>query len=73
MTSTASIVLLKGDGVGPEVIAEAKKVLDKISQRSNVTFVYKEELIGGAAIDSTGNKRSVNIRFASSSPHSGGL
>jgi 3-isopropylmalate dehydrogenase len=55
MTLTASIVLLNGDGVGPEVVREAKKVLDKIAEKSNVNFVYKEELIGGAAIDETGS------------------
>ena len=54
MTFTASIVLLNGDGVGPEVVREAKKVLDKVAEKSNVNFVYNEELIGGVAIDETG-------------------
>lgn len=55
MTFTASIVLLNGDGVGPEVVREAKKVLEKVAEKSNVTFIYREELIGGDAIDQTGN------------------
>jgi 3-isopropylmalate dehydrogenase len=55
MTITATIVLLNGDGVGPEVVREAKKVLDKVAEKSNINFVYKEELIGGAAIDETGS------------------
>jgi len=54
----ATIVLLPGDGVGPEVIAEAKRVLQTVNDlRSNINgthLVFKEELIGGAAIDQTG-------------------
>ena len=62
MTLTASIVLLNGDGVGPEVVQEARKVLDKIAQKSQVNFVYKQELIGGAAIDATGKNNYIKFR-----------
>ncbi|KAI9206150.1 3-isopropylmalate dehydrogenase [Polychytrium aggregatum] len=59
MATVADIVLLPGDGVGPEVVAEAKKVLEAVSQvRSqalNLSFNFKEELLGGCAIDATGS------------------
>ena len=51
----AQIMLLPGDGIGPEVLAEAVKVLDRVAARYGHTFVYEEGLIGGAAIDATGS------------------
>jgi len=50
----AKIMLLPGDGIGPEVLAEAVKVLDKVAANYGHTFVYEKGLIGGAAIDATG-------------------
>src|SRR5258706_5935075 len=50
-----SIALLPGDGIGPEVIAQARRVLDAIADASGVSFTFSEGLIGGAAIDATGN------------------
>ncbi|ORY48927.1 3-isopropylmalate dehydrogenase [Rhizoclosmatium globosum] len=44
------VVLLEGDGVGPEVVREAAKVLKAVAPQ----IVYKNELIGGSAIDATG-------------------
>ena len=49
------IAVLPGDGIGPEVMTEALKVLDRISSRFNVEFEYKEALIGGIAIDEKGD------------------
>lgn len=51
---TATIAVLPGDGVGPEVMAEARKVLDAITSRAGHRFTYRELLIGGAAIDAYG-------------------
>lgn len=51
----ATIVLLAGDGVGPEVVAGARLVLDAVAARWSHSFEYREALIGGAAIDATGN------------------
>jgi 3-isopropylmalate dehydrogenase len=51
----ATIALLPGDGIGPEVIAEARKLLDAIAVRFNHDFTLEEALIGGAAIDATGD------------------
>ena len=50
----ATIMLLPGDGIGPEVVAEARRVLDAVAARYGHTFTYKEGLIGGCAIDATG-------------------
>ena len=49
-----NITVIRGDGIGPEIIAEALKVLGKISERYGLTFMYDEVLAGGAAIDATG-------------------
>jgi 3-isopropylmalate dehydrogenase len=52
--SQANIVLLPGDGVGPEVTAAAKGVLEAVAARFGHEFSFAEHLIGGAAIDATG-------------------
>ncbi len=51
----ASIVLLPGDGIGPEVTAQAARVLQKIAEKFAHRFDMSEHLIGGIAIDQTGN------------------
>jgi 3-isopropylmalate dehydrogenase len=51
----ATITLLPGDGIGPEVVAEARKVLDTIADRYGHTFSYHQQLAGGIAIDQTGD------------------
>lgn len=48
------IVLLPGDGIGPEVVAQAVKVLGAVQKKFGVEFTTEEALIGGAAIDATG-------------------
>ncbi|HON77325.1 MAG TPA: 3-isopropylmalate dehydrogenase [Spirochaetota bacterium] len=49
-----NVAVLPGDGIGPEVMAEAIKVLDKISSLYGVAFEYSEADVGGAAIDRQG-------------------
>lgn len=49
-----NIAVMKGDGIGPEIVDEALKVLDKVGEKFGHEFVYNEVLIGGAAIDATG-------------------
>ena len=49
-----NIALLKGDGIGPEIMAEAKKVLDKIGEKFGHEIVYTDVLMGGASIDVNG-------------------
>ncbi|MEM7343708.1 MAG: 3-isopropylmalate dehydrogenase [Chloroflexota bacterium] len=51
----AKITLLPGDGIGPEVVAEGVKVLNHIGKVYNHTFEFTEALLGGIAIDQTGN------------------
>jgi 3-isopropylmalate dehydrogenase len=50
-----NISILAGDGIGPEVTAEAVKVLDAIADGFGHEFHYSNALIGAAAIDATGN------------------
>ena len=50
----ASITLLPGDGIGPEVIAEATKVLEAAARRFGRKLRFREALLGGIAIDKTG-------------------
>ena len=49
------IAVIKGDGIGPEVVDEGIKVLNKIGEKFNHSFQYTQALAGGAAIDITGN------------------
>lgn len=51
----ATIVLLSGDGIGPEVIHAAVMVLDAIAAKYNHHWTYDPQLIGGIAIDNTGS------------------
>ena len=48
------ITLLKGDGIGPEIVNQAVKVLDKAAEKFDFTVTYDEALLGGCAIDDTG-------------------
>jgi 3-isopropylmalate dehydrogenase len=50
----ANIVLLPGDGIGPEVVAAAVRVLDAAAARGGHTFHYTTHLIGGCSIDAHG-------------------
>lgn len=51
----AKITLLPGDGIGPEIVAEAQKAFDVVGQKFDHQFSYTTQLIGGIAIDETGN------------------
>ena len=55
MVAAYNICLLPGDGIGPEIIAEGVKVLKAVGAKYGVEFNCAESLIGGAAIDATGN------------------
>ena len=50
-----NITLLPGDGIGPEVVGEATRVLDVIASRFGHTFHFKERLMGGCSIDKYGS------------------
>ena len=48
------IALLKGDGIGPEIVDSAVRVLERVGAKFGHTFLFSSYLIGGAAIDQTG-------------------
>lgn len=45
------IAALAGDGIGPEIMKEGRKVLDAVAKKFGHTFEYKEALVGGCAYD----------------------
>ena len=49
-----SVTLLRGDGIGPEIVNEAVKVLNAVSQKSGFSIAYTDALMGGCAIDAAG-------------------
>ena len=48
------ITVIKGDGIGPEIVTEAQKVLDKVAEKFGYKFVYTDILMGGCSIDKYG-------------------
>ena len=48
------LALIPGDGIGPEIVREARKVLDRVCEKYGHTFTYTELLLGGASIDANG-------------------
>ena len=54
MTQHYRITLLPGDGIGPEIMAIAVDVLKVVGQQFDLQFEFQQSLIGGAAIDATG-------------------
>ena len=51
MIMNYKIALIHGDGIGPEIVNEAKKILDKVCQVYGHSFTYTNVLLGGASID----------------------
>jgi 3-isopropylmalate dehydrogenase len=45
------ILILEGDGIGPEIVAEARKVLDRVNAKYHLGLTFENELMGGCAID----------------------
>ena len=54
MTKSYKICTLPGDGIGPEIMAEGVKVLNAVGKKYDVEFTCEDALIGGCAIDATG-------------------
>lgn len=48
------ITVIKGDGIGPEIVTEAQKVLDKVAEEFGHKFEYTDILMGGCSIDACG-------------------
>ena len=49
-----TIAVIRGDGIGPEIVGETLGVLDAVAVKFGHTFTYKEALMGGCAIDAFG-------------------
>jgi 3-isopropylmalate dehydrogenase len=54
MTANKSLLILPGDGIGPEVMTEVRRVVDWYGKRRALSFDIDEDLVGGAAIDAHG-------------------
>ncbi|MDE2515353.1 MAG: 3-isopropylmalate dehydrogenase [Rhodospirillales bacterium] len=54
MPANKKLLVLPGDGIGPEVMREVRRVIDWMDRRRTVTFDLTEDLVGGAAIDARG-------------------
>jgi 3-isopropylmalate dehydrogenase len=48
------ILILAGDGIGPEIVGAAEQVLTKVNQKFNLGLTWEHGLLGGAAIDAHG-------------------
>ncbi len=55
MPSPRHIVLLPGDGIGPEVVAQARRVLEAVADTFERSFTFEEQQVGHAAIEATGD------------------
>ncbi|MGH7041219.1 MAG: 3-isopropylmalate dehydrogenase [Acetobacteraceae bacterium] len=54
MPANKKLLILPGDGIGPEVMRETRRVIDWLDRRRMVSFDITEDLVGGAAIDASG-------------------
>ena len=48
------IAVIAGDGIGPEIVREARKVLDRVCEVYGHSFIYEDVLMGGCSIDAYG-------------------
>ena len=53
--SEFTIALLPGDGIGPEIVAQGRRILTAVAESAGIEITFSEGLIGGAAIDATGS------------------
>ena len=54
MAANKKLLILPGDGIGPEVMREVRRVIDWMDRRRMVSFDISDDLVGGAAIDARG-------------------
>jgi 3-isopropylmalate dehydrogenase len=55
MSSNRTLMVLPGDGVGPEVVKETLRVVDWLAKNKSISFNIKEGLVGGASYDKYGS------------------
>ncbi|MSP03821.1 MAG: 3-isopropylmalate dehydrogenase [Acetobacteraceae bacterium] len=61
MAANKKLLVLPGDGIGPEVMREVRRVIDWMDRRRMVTFDMAEDLVGGASIDAHGTPITDNV------------
>jgi len=49
-----NVLILPGDGIGPEIVAQARRVLELVNEQDGLGLEFNEALVGGSAIDATG-------------------
>ncbi|MYE00568.1 MAG: 3-isopropylmalate dehydrogenase, partial [Alphaproteobacteria bacterium] len=54
MPANKKMLILAGDGIGPEVVGQVRRVVDWMDRRRHVSFDISEGLVGGSAIDAHG-------------------
>jgi 3-isopropylmalate dehydrogenase len=54
MPSNKKLLILPGDGIGPEVMREVRRVIDWMDRRRAISFDIDEGIVGGASIDAQG-------------------
>jgi 3-isopropylmalate dehydrogenase len=64
-----SVALLPGDGIGPEVVSEARRVVDAITSDHGLSIDWHEHLVGGAAIDAAGTALTDEVLEACAGSH----
>ena len=62
MAANKKLLILPGDGGGPEVMREVRRLIDWMSRRRIVTFDVAEDLVGGASIDARGTPLEAEYR-----------
>ena len=68
MAANKKLLFLPGDGIGPEVMGQVRKVIDWLDNRRHVSFELEEDLVGGAAIDAYGTSCPSRFRKSSLTP-----
>ena len=68
-----NITCIPGDGIGPEIVSQAKIVLDKVAAKFNHRFNYKDILMGGASIDVHGIPRFYRVQSEATTIHLPGI
>ena len=51
MASNKRLLMLPGDGIGPEVMLQVRRLVDWLDRRRSVAFDIEEDLVGGATVD----------------------
>ena len=61
MAETKKIAVIAGDGIGPEVVAEAEKIMKRTEEVFGYSFTTEHALFGGIAIDEKGRRARRNV------------